>query len=234
MKRQTLFAVTIFAVVVCLSALMVAGEEKSSTEANVKTEKAEDPAYTKVIEGRTQKILDALGVEHKDKEKNVHDAIMGHYRFLNNWDENNKARVKELEKKLRAIQAEIDKIKGLKKTHHEKFVAELGANLTPEQVEMVKDKLTYNKVQVTYRGFCDMLPDLIETQKAYILKMLKQAREIAVDGGSSEEKTAAFGKYKGKINNFLSACGYDLKQASRDWHARMRAEREKREQTGGD
>ena len=230
MKRQTLFAITIFAVVICLSALIVADEDKT----NVKAEKAEDPEYTKVIEGRTQKILNALDVEDKEKEKNVHNAIMGHYRFLNSWDENNKAKIKELKKELRAIQAKIDKINGLKKTHHDEFVAELDANLMPEKVEMVKDKLTYNKVQVTYKGFCDMLPELREVEKAYILKMLKQARELAVDGGSSEEKTAAFGKYKGRINNFLSANGYDLKQASKDWHARIRAEREKKEQQKSD
>jgi hypothetical protein len=42
---------------------------------------------------------------------------------------------------------------------------------------------------------------------------LVEAREIAMDCGSSEEKHYWFGKYKGKINNYLSAEGYDLKKA---------------------
>ena len=238
MKKRAILVITILAGVILLSALTAAGEDKTATKPSetanpasskdcAEAKKAEDPAYTKVIEGRTQKILNVLGVEDEEKGKNVHDAIMGHYRFLNGWDEDNKAKVKELKKQLNAIQAKIDKLNGLKSEHHKKFVAELEANLTAEQVETVKDKLTYNKVKVTYNGFCDMLPELREVEKAYILKMLKEARELAVDGGSSEEKTAVFGKYKGKINNFLSANGYDLKQASKDWHMRIKAEREK-------
>lgn len=237
MRKQALFLITIFAVAIFLSAIMVAGEDKSSTEPNVKTQKAEDTetaAYTKVIEERTQKILDVLGVEDQVKGKNVHDAIMGQYRFLNEWDNNNKDRIKELKKQLDAIQAQIDELNGLKKEQHDKFVAELQANLTPEQVEMVKDKLTYNKVQVTYQSYCEMLPELTEKEKTYILKILKEARELAIDGGSSEEKTAIFEKHKGKINNFLSANGYDLKQASKDWQERIRAEQEKQKQPKGD
>jgi len=237
MRKQALFLITIFAVAIFLSAMMVAGEDKSSTEPNVKTPKAEDTetaAYTKVIEGRTQKILEVLKIEDHAKEKNVHDAIMAQYRFLNDWDNNNKDRIKELKKQLDAIQAQIDELNGLKSGQHDKFIAELQANLTAEQVEMVKDKLTYNKVQVTYDGYCAMLPDLTENQKAYILKMLKEAREIAIDSGSSEEKTAVFEKYKGRINNFLSASGYDLKQASKDWQERIRAEQEKQKQPKGD
>jgi len=41
--------------------------------------------------------------------------------------------------------------------------------------------------------------------------LLKEARELAIDGGSAEEKTAIFGKYKGKINNYLSAQGHNKK-----------------------
>jgi hypothetical protein len=236
MKKQALFVITIFAVAIFLSAVIVASEDKSSTEPNVKTEKAEDAesaAYTKVIEGRTQKILDVLGVEDQTKKKNVHDAIMAQYRFLNDWDNNNKDKIKELKRQLDAIQAQIDELNGQKKEQHDKFVSELQANLAPEQVEMVKDKLTYNKVQVTYDGYCAMLPELTENQKAYILKMFKEARELAIDGGSSEEKTAVFEKYKGRINNFLGANGYDLKQASKDWQERIKAEREKQKQPKG-
>lgn len=222
MRKQTLSLFAILAAAILPVVVTVANEDNPSTEPNATIEKPEDQAYTKVIEGRTQKILNTLGVEDKEKGKNVHDAIMDRYRFLNSWDENNKAKLKELKKQLNAIQAEIDKLNGLKSEHRSKFVAALEGNLTPEQVEMVKDKLTYDKVQVTYKGFCDMLPQLREVEKAYILKMLEEARELALDGGSSEEKTAVFGKYKGKINNFLSANGYDLKQASKDWQARRK------------
>lgn len=40
-----------------------------------------------------------------------------------------------------------------------------------------------------------------------------------MDAGSSDEKHTMFGKYKGRINNYLSAEGFDVKQAERDLKA---------------
>jgi hypothetical protein len=41
-----------------------------------------------------------------------------------------------------------------------------------------------------------------------------------MDGGTSQEKHAWFGKYKGRINNYLSAQGYDMKKAGEEWQKR--------------
>jgi len=106
-----------------------------------------------------------------------------------------------------------------RKSLHDSFVAKLNGELTPEQVEIVKDKMTYNKVKVTYDAYCQFVPQMTDEQKAHILADLKTAREEAIDGGSSEEKSAIFGKYKGRINNYLSSQGIDMKkqeQAFRD------------------
>lgn len=61
-----------------------------------------------------------------------------------------------------------------------------------------------------------MYPDLTGPQKKQIMAWLVEARELAMDGGSSKEKHAVFGKYKGRINNYLSAAGYDAKKAERN------------------
>ncbi len=37
-----------------------------------------------------------------------------------------------------------------------------------------------------------------------------------MDGGSANEKSAIFKKYKGKINNYLDKQGYNVKQAQKD------------------
>ena len=71
----------------------------------------------------------------------------------------------------------------------------------------MKDKLTYGKVQFTYAGYMADYPNLADDHKQKILAMLKEAREEAMDGGSAEEKTAVFQRYKGKINNYLSKQG---------------------------
>ncbi|HEY0944737.1 MAG TPA: DUF3826 domain-containing protein, partial [Opitutaceae bacterium] len=72
------------------------------------------------------------------------------------------------------------------------------------------------------RVYCDMLPDLTDPQRAQIKAWLAEAREYAMDGGSSDEKHKWFGKYKGRINNYLAAAGYDMKQAERELAARRK------------
>src|SRR5262249_10510063 len=93
------------------------------------------------------------------------------------------------------------------KTIHDEFVSAISAQLTPEQVETVKDGFSSGKVPFTYKGYTTAYPNLTDEQRAKDLDMLKEAREQAMVAGSSEEKTASFTKYKGRINNHLSKEG---------------------------
>lgn len=190
-----------------------------------------EAAYTKAIEQRTQDILAAIDVKDLGKAANVHDAIVAHYRALRDWHDAHDAELKKLNKRLnppdtadaQKAREEISATKGSLKTLHDGFLARLSSQLTPEQVERVKDKLTYDVVHVTYNAYCEMLPQLTEVQKGQIMDMLKEAREEAMDGGSSEEKHAVFGRYKGRINNYLTKEGYDIKQASKDLAEKLKA-----------
>jgi hypothetical protein len=94
---------------------------------------------------------------------------------------------------------------------HQSYLAKLSAELTPEQVDRVKDGMTYGVLPATYRAYLAQVPELTEAQKQRIMAYLVEARELAMDGGTSEEKHLWFRKYKGKINNYLSAEGYKLK-----------------------
>lgn len=178
---------------------------------------AEETAYRAAIEKRAADILVLLEINEPKREARVRDIIVGQYRALRDWHDANDA-------KLKGASAEQSReIKSSLRELHDKFLAQLSANLTPAQVEQVKDKMTYHKVQVTYRGYLDMLPALTETQKTKIMAWLIEAREEAMDGGSADEKSAIFNRYKGRINNYLSAEGYDLKQAGKDWNERLKA-----------
>jgi hypothetical protein len=83
--------------------------------------------------------------------------------------------------------------------------------------------MTYNVVKVTYDAQCDMIPTLKNEEKAQILTWLKEARELAIDAESSKKKHEVFGKYKGRINNYLSKQGYDLNKEREDWYERVKA-----------
>ena len=159
--------------------------------------------YTKAIEGRTADILKVLALDDQAKAAKVHDTIIAQYRALKAWHDENDPKLKAAKHDTNAL-AEIH---ASLKTLHDQFLSNLAVNLTSDQVEKVKDKMTYGKVQFTYGGYVNQYPDLSDENKAKILAMLKEAREEAMDGGSAEEKTAVFQRYKGKINNYLSKQG---------------------------
>ena len=173
-----------------------------AVETNATPEQAE-AKYTAAIEGRTADILKILALTDAGKAAKVHDTIIAQYRALKAWHEENDA-------KLKAAKADTNataQIRTSLKSLHGKFVAALAENLSPEEIEKVKDKLTYGKVQFTFNGYLAAYPHLAEEHKAEVLRLLKEAREDAMDGGSAEEKTAVFQRYKGKINNYLSKQG---------------------------
>jgi hypothetical protein len=105
---------------------------------------------------------------------------------------------------------------------HYAFLGRLAAELSPEQIEQVKDGMTYGVLPLTYRAYQDLVPTLTDEQKRQILAWLTEAREHAMDAGSSHEKHGWFGKYKGRINNYLAAAGIDLKQAERNLRERQK------------
>jgi hypothetical protein len=87
----------------------------------------------------------------------------------------------------------------------------------------VKNVLTYNVVKVTYDAQCDMIPTLKEEEKVQIMAWLKEAREFAIDAESANKKHEVFKKYKGRINNYLTKRGYDMKKEREAWGERVKA-----------
>jgi hypothetical protein len=165
--------------------------------------------YTATIENRTADILKVLSLDDTNKVAKVHDAIMAQYRALNAWHSAHDAELKASKGDTNAVAQIRSSLKAL----HEKFLVALAENLSTDQIEKVKDKMTYGKVQFTYQGYVVQYPNLSDENKAEILRLLKEARENAMDGGSANEKTAVFTRYKGKINNYLSKQGLHPEKA---------------------
>ena len=110
-----------------------------------------------------------------------------------------------------------------KKLLHFAFDADLSMYLNPRDIVKVKDVMTYNVVDVTFKAYCDMIPTLAPEEKMQIMAWLVEARELAIDAESSKKKHEVFGKYKGRINNYLSARGYDLVKEREAWYERIKA-----------
>ncbi|HEU6449553.1 MAG TPA: DUF3826 domain-containing protein [Verrucomicrobiae bacterium] len=183
----------------CVSATIFAADANPETG----TSKQAEAKYTAVIDERSQKIVDALGLGDTNTAKKVHDIIMAQYRALNDWHNANDPLIK----KAKGNKETIAKIEAPLKKMHGEYLAELGQYLSPSQIETVKDKMTYGKVEFTFKGYCVEYPNLSEADKQQVLTFLKEAREEAMDAGSSDEKSAIFNRYKGKINNYLAKQG---------------------------
>lgn len=195
------------------------------------TQKKEfDPEYIKVTNERAQKIIDGMHIKSSEKESKVRDLIAEQYRNLS-WIQDGRDKkieaiksqnISEKEKDERIQDLKDDAGKDIAKLH-KKYIKDLSKELSEDQIVQVKDGMTYGVVPLTYAAFQDMLPNLTQEQKDTIHAYLVEAREHAMDAGSSDKKHWWFGKYKGKINNYLSSEGYDLEQAGKDWQKRREA-----------
>ena len=208
----------------CLSACLLASPVFSAETNSVLEPK--NAAYTRVLNERVTKIVGKLAIADAAKSNRVHAVIVQQYRSLNDIHSERdfkitavKAKAAKMENKT-AADGPIAAIKSetkpkLDKLHGE-FLTSLSTELSPEQVDKVKDEMTYGVLPLTYGVYLKMYPDLTDEQKTQIKTWLTEARELAMDGSTSDEKHAVFGKYKGKINNYLSKAGYDAKKAEQN------------------
>jgi hypothetical protein len=193
----------------------------------------EDPeaAYARVITERAEKIVAPLGLTDPAQAARVRDLVMNQYRSLREIHDALAAKTAEATKSPGADPTVVNAWVAVARVQtsvklmqlHRQFVARLATELTPEQLDKVKDGMTYGVVGITYQRYQEMLPHLTDDQKREILANLIEAREYAMDAGSSDEKHQIFGQYKGRINNYLSKAGYDLKQAERELGTRQKA-----------
>ena len=189
-----------------------------------------DPKYVESIVNRSQKIVDKLGLTDAKVAEDVCNIIANRYFELNDIYEIRDAKVKTVKEsgltgdaKDEALKAaENEKDAALYRSHFA-FPASLSLFLNEEQKKAVKDGMTYGVVKVTYEATLDMIPSLKEEEKAQIYAWLVEAREFAMDAENSNKKHAAFGKYKGRINNYLAKRGYNLTKEREEWAKRVKA-----------
>ena len=175
----------------------------------LKTE-GQDSAYVETIKGRAQKIVDGLDLTDAQKAENVRNIIANRYFLLNDIHSKYDKKTQE-----DALYAELYK-------HHFELASALALYLNDEQIDAVKDGMTYGRLKRDYNAQLEMIPSLTEEEKAQVLIWLKEAREYAMDAADSKGKHFWFDKYRGRTNNWLSARGYDLKKERDAWMKRKK------------
>jgi hypothetical protein len=187
-----------------------------------------DPKYLETINKRAAAAVNAANVSDETKKAAAIKVVEAHYVGINDIHFDRDAAVKaagenkELIAKVRAkVTADVAVV-------HKKFARDLAELLTAEQCDAVKDKMTYDVRLNTFRVYCEMLPALTEPQKVTIREMLLAGREEALVAGDANEKHEKFRVAKGKITNYLSAQGYDMKKASEEWAAKQKKDAPKK------
>ena len=173
-----------------------------------------DSAYVNSIIARSQKIVDGLQLSDTKKAENVRNIIANRYFLLNvihsKYDKSQQE----------ARDAELYK-------HHFELASALAQYLTEEQIDAVKDGMTFGRLKRDYNATLDMIPTLTDEEKLQVLIWLKEAREYAMDAADSKGKHFWFDKYRGRTNNWLSSRGYDLKKERDEWMKRIEQQKAK-------
>ena len=180
----------------------------------VLNDEGRDSAYVETIKGRAQKIVDGLQLTDSEQARAVRNIIANRYFLLND------IHAKYDKSQQDAHQAELYR-------HHFELVSALALYLNDEQIDAVKDGMTFGRLKRDYQATQDMIPSLSDFEKRQVLIWLKEAREYAMDAADSKGKHFWFDKYRGRTNNWLSSRGYDLKKERDNWMKRIEEAKKK-------
>lgn len=216
-QKTLVTSIALWFIVMCASAVELDSQNR-------------DPKYVATIVDRSKKIVDKLELKDTEAARQVLNIVANKYFQLNDVYAKRDTAMAQLKRSAASgdnknkaqavIQSEKDA--ALYRSHFA-FAADLSLYLTDVQIEAVKDGMTFGVVKVTYDATLDMIPTLKEEEKVQIMAWLREAREFAVDAENSNKKHEAFGKYKGRINNYLSKRGYDLVKEREEWYKRIKA-----------
>lgn len=208
-------------IVIFTSSMLYATELKLNTR-NLPTEAVAE------AQQKTSKILDKLSLANDSIRENIHLVIANRYLELREihqkYDERNKvieadARLSKEEKEAELERSYYQYNSDLYRSRFG-YIAWLSFYLDDEQVEKVKDAMTYNMFHVRYNDFLDLLPNLTEAEKNRVHHWLVEAREFSMDFETPRKMRQMFTKYRGRINNYLAARGYNLRKATEEQQAR--------------
>jgi len=109
------------------------------------------------------------------------------------------------------------------KNVREELNAGLTANLTPEQIDAVKEELTHGQAKRTFDTYHQIIPELTAEDDKFILAKLNAAREEALDVKNVEELGPVFEPYKTEIEKYITAHHRDWKTAYKAFVAKRSA-----------
>ncbi|MGB3064253.1 DUF3826 domain-containing protein [Sphingobacterium thalpophilum] len=180
-----------------------------------------DDTYWKTITARSEKIVSKLALKDQTKREQAVHIVRDQYYLLNACYTLRDLKIKENSDKELKEQINQETLEETGRLN-QSFIQRLKQVLTEQEVEDVKNGMTYHVYPNTVKAYQEMIPRLTKEEIHMIDSLLFEARDYAMQAESSEKKHAWFGKYKGKINNYLASHGYNLKEEGDKWAERLK------------
>ncbi|WP_438481539.1 DUF3826 domain-containing protein [Oleiharenicola lentus] len=213
MHRKILTLVTItFLSAPAASQLFAAETTASVPVADEKLQKKIDQKTAKLIE--TAKLTDAgkiakvkaIGNEWFATLFSWHNAHDAEINTL--WSQWNQARsvVPKDEFPGEIIAVKIEETYASLKPAYENYINKLSAELTPEQIDAVKEAWSRSPgMKRTYNSYLEIAPDLSDKDKEFIKARMHLAREAAMLTDADKEIVSIFKRHKVKVEQYIGS-----------------------------
>jgi hypothetical protein len=178
-----------------------------------------DPAGAqKRIADKATRLISALKIEDADKTARVQGMLVEWLVTLSDWHRVNDPALKDLwsqwnqarsvvpkdEFPAEVIAHRIDAVYASLKPAYQAFVVKLSAELTPEQINALKERWSRSPgMKRTYNGYLEIVPDLTEAQKKVIYDRMYLAREDAMLTDADKEIINIFKRHKVKVEAYV-------------------------------
>lgn len=177
-----------------------------------------DEATQKRADGKATRLLGTLKLEDTAKAERVKGILSGWYITMWDWHQKNDPQLKELwtqwnqaravvpkdEFPAEVIAHKIDDAYTSLKPAYKSFVEKISAELTPEQVDAIKESWSRSPGKMrTYNAYLEIVPDLNDEQKKVLLDRMDTAREDAMLTDADREIVNIFKRHKVKVEAYV-------------------------------
>jgi hypothetical protein len=177
-------------------------------------------ATQKRADDKAGRLLGALKLDDAAKAGRVKDLLGGWYLTIWAWHQENDPKLKELwtqwnqaravvpkdEFPAEVIAHQMDALYASLKPAYQSFIGKLSAELTPEQVDVIKETWSRSPgAKRTYAAYLEIVPDLTAEQKKVIHDRMLLAREDAMLTDADKEIVNIFKRHKVKVEAYVGS-----------------------------
>jgi hypothetical protein len=187
---------------------------------------------------RTAALLKELKLTDAAQEAKVRSVLESHFVAMEEWHASHDSALTPLwsewaarrsppekdEAAAAKVGEKIDAIYASFRPRRDAFLAALGQELSPAQIDTIKNSLTRSPgMDRTANAYIEMIPQFTAADKAFVHERFAMAREQAIDTTTGKEVEAFFKRQKVVVEAYIDEKGYDYRKSREAWITKMNA-----------